>query len=170
MIFIMVDIEADGPIPGDYSMLSFGAVVVEKGLKLTFQATLRPISEKFVPEALAVGHYTREQTLEFGDPKQAMEEFARWLAGLGEQKFWFVSDNNGFDWMFIAWYFHHFLGTNPFGHSSTNLGSPYKGLVKDTGKTFKHLRNEALTHDPLEDAVANAEVMLLLRETHGLKF
>ncbi len=29
MSWIMVDIEADGPIPGDYSMVSFGAVVVE---------------------------------------------------------------------------------------------------------------------------------------------
>ena len=29
MTFIMVDIEADGPIPGDYSMVSFGAVIVE---------------------------------------------------------------------------------------------------------------------------------------------
>ena len=28
MSYIMVDIEADGPIPGDYSMVSFGAVVV----------------------------------------------------------------------------------------------------------------------------------------------
>jgi hypothetical protein len=35
----------------------------------------------------------------------------------------FVSDNNGFDWQFINWYFWHFTGANPFGHSSTNLGS-----------------------------------------------
>jgi len=35
MSWIMVDIEADGPIPGDYSMISFGAVVVEPGLERT---------------------------------------------------------------------------------------------------------------------------------------
>ncbi len=29
----MVDIESDGPIPGDYSMICFGAVVVEEGLQ-----------------------------------------------------------------------------------------------------------------------------------------
>ena len=28
MTYIMVDVEADGPIPGDYSMVCFGAVVV----------------------------------------------------------------------------------------------------------------------------------------------
>ena len=50
----------------------------------------------------------------------------------------FVSDNNGFDWQFVNWYFHAFLGENPFGHSSTNLGSLYKGLVKDFKKNFKH--------------------------------
>jgi hypothetical protein len=29
MPYVIVDIEADGPIPGDYSMISLGAVVVE---------------------------------------------------------------------------------------------------------------------------------------------
>lgn len=28
MTYVMVDIEADGPIPGDYSMVCFGAVLV----------------------------------------------------------------------------------------------------------------------------------------------
>ena len=30
----MVDVESDGPIPGDYSMICFGAVVVDKALEL----------------------------------------------------------------------------------------------------------------------------------------
>ncbi len=29
MAYIMVDVESDGPIPGDYSMVCFGAIVVE---------------------------------------------------------------------------------------------------------------------------------------------
>jgi len=29
MPYVMVDIESDGPIPGDYSMVCFGAVIVE---------------------------------------------------------------------------------------------------------------------------------------------
>lgn len=32
MAYIMVDVESDGPIPGDYSMISFGAVLVNDGL------------------------------------------------------------------------------------------------------------------------------------------
>lgn len=39
-MYIMCDVETDGPIPGDYSMLSLGAVVVEPGLKNTFLASL----------------------------------------------------------------------------------------------------------------------------------
>jgi hypothetical protein len=69
MSWIMVDIEADGPISGDYSMICFGAVVVEPGLERTFYGELRPISEKFVPEALAVSGFTREQTLAFSEPE-----------------------------------------------------------------------------------------------------
>ena len=44
----MVDIEADGPIPGDYSMVCFGAIVVEPGLTRSFYGQLKPISEKWL--------------------------------------------------------------------------------------------------------------------------
>jgi hypothetical protein len=39
MSYIMVDIEADGPIPGDYSMICFGAIVVETSLDRTTTAS-----------------------------------------------------------------------------------------------------------------------------------
>lgn len=44
----MVDIEADGPIPGDYSMIALGAVLVDENLQTTFSGLLKPISDKFV--------------------------------------------------------------------------------------------------------------------------
>jgi hypothetical protein len=50
MSYVMMDIEADGPIPGDFSMVCFGAVIVEPGLGRTFYATLTPVSEKLVPK------------------------------------------------------------------------------------------------------------------------
>ena len=167
MPYVMVDIEADGPIPGDYSMISFGAIVVEPALDRVFSARLRPISKEWIPEALAVSGHSREDTLGFADPKVEMERFAGWLATLKRQPM-FVSDNNGFDWMFVCWYFHHFTGKNPFGFSSTNLGSLYKGLVKDASKSFKHLRKTAHTHDPVDDARGNAEAMLHLKDKLGL--
>jgi hypothetical protein len=169
MSYIMVDIESDGPIPGDYSMICFGAVVVEPTLTRTFYGKLKPISEQWLPEALAVSGFSREETLEFDDPKTVMESFAAWLVENGSGRPFFISDNNGFDWQFINWYSHHFMGDNPFGHSSTNLGSLYKGLVNDTFKNFKHLRKTKHTHHPVDDAIGNAEALLAMKKDLGLK-
>jgi len=168
-MYIMVDIESDGPIPGDFSMVCFGAVVVEPGLSRTFYGRLRPISEAWDPEALAVSGFSREQVLGFDDPKEVMQRFADWLGALRTKRLVFISDNNGFDFSFVHWYFHHFLGKDPFGHSSQNLGSLYKGLVNDTFANFKHLRKTAHTHDPVDDARGNAEALLHMKQQMGLK-
>jgi hypothetical protein len=98
-----------------------------------------------------------------------MARFATWVEENSVGRPMFISDNNGFDWMFVCWYFHHFLGRNPFGHSSTNLGSLYKGLEKDCFKNFKHLRKTAHTHNALDDAKGNAEALLALKNNIGLK-
>jgi hypothetical protein len=44
----------------------------------------------------------------------------------------FISDNNGFDWIFVCWYFYHFIGENPFGYSFRRLADLYCGSEKDT--------------------------------------
>jgi hypothetical protein len=169
MPYVMVDVESDGPIPGDYSMIAFGAVVVDSTLTKRFSARLKPISDRWIPEALAVSGFTREATLEFEEPKVVMSGFHAWLNEQCRDHPMFISDNNGYDWQFVNWYFHHFLGKNPFGFSSTNLGSFYKGLVRDTAKNFKHLRKTRHTHDPLDDAMGNAEALLTLIEQFALK-
>jgi hypothetical protein len=169
MPYIMVDVESDGPIPGDYSMVCFGAIVVEPSLDRTFFGRLKPISDKWIPEALRVSGFTREETLAFDDPREVMRGFADWIAEVGGGRPMFISDNNGFDWQFVNWYFHHFLGKNPFGHSSTNLGSLVKGVVKDTFANFKHLRKTEHTHNPVDDARGNAEALLQITEQYGLK-
>lgn len=165
----MVDIESDGPIPGDYSMISFGAVVVEPTLSKTFYCQLRPISERWIPDALAVSGFTREQVMEFPEAGSVMRQFQAWLSEHTDGRLMFISDNNGFDWQFVNWYFHHFTGANPFGFSSTNLGSLYKGLVRDTFQNFKHLRKTAHTHHPVDDAKGNAEALLAMRDEFDLK-
>ena len=169
MAYVMVDIEADGPIPGDYSMVCFGAVIIEPALQRTFYGELAPISEKWVPEALQVSGFSREETLKFTAPAAVMSGFDTWLTANVAGRPIFAADNNGFDWQFINWYFHHFLGRNPFGFSSMNLGSLYKGLVKDTFASFKHLRKTPHTHNPVDDAMGNAEALLHMKESMGLK-
>ncbi len=165
----MVDVEADGPIPGDYSMISFGAIVVEPALEQTFYGQLKPISDRFIPEALAVSGFSRDETQAFNEPKEVMARFRDWLKQCCRGRPFFIADNNGFDWQFVNWYFHHFLGENPFGHSSTNLGSLYKGMMKDTFVNFKHLRGTKHTHHPVDDARGNAEALLTMKDSLGLK-
>lgn len=169
MTVIIVDIESDGPIPVDYSMISFGAVIVDEKLDKTFYGKLKPISEKWIPEALKVSGFSREETLEFEEPETVMEKFRNWINEGSKSKPLFFSDNNGFDWQFVNWYFIHFLNENPFGFSSTNLGSLYKGMEKDMFKNFKHLRKTKHTHNPVDDAMGNAEALLYMKNEMGLK-
>jgi DNA polymerase III epsilon subunit-like protein len=79
MSYVMVDVESDGPIPGDYSMISFGAVLVTPTLDKMFYGKLRPISEKWIPEALAVSGFSREEVLKFEQPEKVMADFRDWL-------------------------------------------------------------------------------------------
>ncbi|MCM0664442.1 3'-5' exonuclease [Flavobacterium tyrosinilyticum] len=169
MSYIVVDIESDGPIPGDYSMICFGAVLVNEKLDKTFYGKLKPISDKFDPQALAISGFDRETTLEFDDPEEVMLNFEEWIKENSKGRPIFISDNNGFDWMFICWYFHHFLNRNPFGYSSRRIGDLYCGLANDTFAQWKHLRKTEHTHNPVDDAMGNAEALLHMKNEMQLK-
>jgi hypothetical protein len=168
MVHIVVDVESDGPIPCKYSMVAFGAVVVKKGLKKTFKAFLRPVSENYIPAALAVSNFTREQTLLFDDPYEVMVRFNNWLKEVVPKgdKMVFVSDNNGFDWQWINYYFHTYLGKNPFGFSSRRIGDIYSGMKKNMNEqnNWRKFVITPHTHDPLSDAIGHAEAILKMKK------
>lgn len=168
MSFFVVDVEADGPIPGTYSMTEFGAVLVKPGLQQTFYGTCQPISSKWVPEAFAISGKTRQEVLNFPDPKITMRLFANWISKVSKGRPVFVSDNVAFDWQFINWYFHTFVGSNPFGFSGRRIADLYCGLQKDAYASWKHLRETKHTHNPVDDAVGNAEALLKMKYL-GLK-
>lgn len=168
MSWIVVDVEADGQVPGIYNMVCFGAVIVEDGLKKTFYGETRPMTNKSNPEALAISGFSREEHEGFDDPKEVMEKFRDWVNENSKGKPIFVSDNNGFDWSFINYYFHYHLEENPFGWSSRRIGDLYCGMVKDTFARWKHLRETSHTHNPVDDAKGNAEALLKMRGM-GLK-
>ena len=163
-MYVVVDCESDGPIPGPYSMIAIGAVVVEPELNRTFLTYIKPISDAWQPEALAVSGFTREQTKEepFIPAEEAMAKFANWLKGVNNPRF--ISDNNGYDWSFINWYFHKFYGLNPFGFSSQNLNSLWKGFKNNLFSSFKKLRKTKHDHNPVNDAKGNAEALLAMVE------
>jgi DNA polymerase III epsilon subunit-like protein len=162
MSLIVVDVEADGPVPHLYSMVSFGAVVVEPSLALVFKGELRPVSERWLPGALAVSGVSRERHLSFEDPAPVMARFERWIQESSKGRPVFASDNLAFDWQWINYYFHAYLGRNPFGWSGRRIGDLYCGMVKDGYATWKHLRQTAHDHDPVHDARGNAEALLAM--------
>lgn len=171
MSYIVVDVEADGEIPHHYSMVCFGAVIVEPSLSKFFYGAVKPISEQWKPEALAVSGISRMEHWGFEDPSKVMNQFARWIKNNSVGKPVFISDNNGFDWQWINYYFHMYYGTNPFGFSSRRIGDLYCGMKMDCGKNAewkKLLRKTRHTHNPVDDAMGNAEAILAMQKM-GLK-
>jgi len=169
MSLIVVDIEADGPIPPDYSMVSFGAVIVEPSLTKTFYGEVVPISENWKADSLAISGISREKHLTFREPVIVMQEFKEWIEtnNKGGRPI-FVSDNLAFDWQWINYYFHKYIGSNPFGYSGRRIGDMYCGMVMDSRAKWKHLRDTTHTHHPVDDAKGNAEVLLKMQKM-GLK-
>lgn len=169
MSYFVVDVEADGQIPGPYSMVCFGAVKVDNTLNNVFYGRTKPISDKFVPEALAVSGFSREEHLKFDDPKKVMSEFAEWVSKVSIGQPIFITDNPAFDFAWMNWYLHTYHGSNPFGFSARRIGDIYAGLVRDTRAKWKHLRKTVHDHNPVNDAKGNAEVLLHMRDKMGLK-
>ncbi len=170
MSYISVDCESDGSIIGVNSMVCFGAVIVEPTLSKTFYGQVRPISKQFVPEALAISGFSREEHEKFEDPFDVMPRFAKWLKEASNGKPILVSDNNGYDASWIQYYMQVYnAGHNPFGWSSRRIGDLYCGLVKDSRAQWKHLRGKyPHNHHPVSDSLGNANALLEIQKM-GLK-
>lgn len=187
-VYLSVDVEADGPIPGPYSMISFGAAVcgrhddsgfhaVEPTLD-TFYRQLRPISDEFDVEALAVSGLDRDMLLASGaDPEEAMADFVAWVELVsGSAKPVVVAYPACYDWMFLYWYLIRFAGHSPFGHSGClDMKSLYatKAVVPIAfvGKRSmpKHLLpDRPHTHHALDDAIEQGELFANLMRWNGI--
>ncbi len=165
--YISVDVEAAGPTPSLYSLLSIGACLVERP-EQRFYVELQPLSAVTTPEAAAVHQLQLEYLASEGvPPKEAMTRFADWVASVvpaGERPI-FVAFNAAFDWMFVNDYFYRFLGHNPFGHAALDIKAFYMGM---TGKPWaetsmrqlspRYLGGRLLAHHAVEDALVQADL------------
>jgi hypothetical protein len=162
-VYISVDIEADGPIPGDYSMLSLGAVRVGPQVAPgdTFYVELRPISDRVDNAALAVSGLDRKRLAIDGcDPAVAMRDLSRWAKGFGGRPV-FVSFSS-WDWGYVYYYLLRFTGESPFGHSSLDIKSFYMGRYHttwaETSTRYLLHGESALSHNALDDARIQGEL------------
>lgn len=181
-LYISADIEADGAIPGRFSMLSFGLAVAGRydGNRFerrdpelqTFYRELRPISEEFDSEALEVAGLDRDELQRTGaDPKLVMSEAATFVRGVaGDDRPVLVGFPVPFDWMFLYWYFINFVGDSPFDFSSAldmkSIFQTKAGVVlSDAGKDDlpQNLRSgRPHTHNALDDALEQADIFAKL--------
>lgn len=169
--YISVDIEASGPVPGEYSMLSIGACDAYKP-ELAFSCLIQPVTMKADPEALAVTGLSLEKLAVEGlTPVEAMRQFDEWVkTTCGDRLPVFVGLNAGFDWSFVNYYFIKFHGSNPFGFSPLDIKAMYMGAKgcswrETKSSNMKRALGATLsgTHDALADAQFQAELFRLIR-------
>ena len=178
-LYFSADIEADGPIPGPYSMLSFGLAVGGRfdGTEFeardpsaqTFYRELAPISENFEPDALEVSGLDRERLMREGSrPEDAMTEAAAWVEEIaGADRPVLVAFPAAFDWLFLYWYFVRYSKKgSPFNFSSCldikTIFQQRAGVVLDRaglGDLPPALQSDRPhTHNALDDAIEQGEI------------
>src|SRR4051812_44605927 len=129
-VHISIDVEADGPVPGPYSMLALGMsvagtfdgewFVAADPERDTFYTELRPISDMFDSEALRVARVDRDHLCRNGpDPHDAMNAAADWVRDVSRERIpvavcWPLA----FDWPFVNHYFVCYARRAPFNFSA----------------------------------------------------
>lgn len=167
---ICVDVETDGPYMPEYSIVCFAAIVVEPSLSKTFYGKMKPISNNWRPESLAISGFSREEHENFDDPKNVMMNFKKWVINNSNGKPIGISDNNGFDFgVTLNYYFHKYCNENPFGWSSRRIGDLFCGAEANLYYSWKKHRVTTHTHNPLDDCRGNAEALLFLSKKYNLK-
>ena len=154
-IYISTDVEADGPIPGPHSMLSFGsaAFTADKQLLGTFSANLHPLpGAEGHPDTLAwwqtqpAAWAACRQDLQ--EPAAAMRVYHAWLRELPGKPV-FVAYPVTYDFMFIYWYLMKFVGDSPFAHHGLDIRTYAMAMQKKGYKQAGKSRYPKRWFDPL---------------------
>jgi hypothetical protein len=165
-IYVSTDVEADGPIPGPHSMLSFAsaAYTADKELVATWTANLETLDgASGHPDTMAWwGSQPAAWEACRIDPRPAalvMPAYAAWVDGLPGKPV-FVAYPAGFDFTFVQWYLHRFAGRSPFGHAALDVKSLAMAVL---GLKFHETAKHSMprrwfdplphTHVALDDAI-----------------
>ena len=124
------------------------------------------------------GFDLREPFVQGKEPITVMQSLLDWVTresrSLTPVFVGFNAGFEGFDWSFVNWYFHKFLGQNPFGVAPLDIKAYYMGL---TGCSWEETRSSKLPeflkvdqperdrHNALADAVYQAEDFSRIKES-----
>jgi hypothetical protein len=183
-VYVSTDVEADGPIPGPNSMLSFGSVayLADRTRIATFSANLDLLS------GASADPVTMEWWARHGEawnacrqdprpPELVMPEYAAWLDALPGKPV-FVGYPAPFDFMFIYWYLVRFAKRSPFGFAALDLktmamvllGKEFQRTTKDTMPRSWFNSENPHRHVALDDAIEQGELFLnMLEEARRLR-
>ena len=189
-LYLSVDVEPDGHLPGTNSIVSLGACAAavrdEDGVVAaldphaqTFYAVLRPISERYVEKALRATGFARDALERDGrPPAEALPAFAAWIDALAAEhdaRPVLAAYPLGLVWQFTQYYLHEFAGRSPFGQSAHyDMKTAYAALAHSAVRdAIKRRMPSALlgpedskTHHALHDATGHARLLVGLLRWH----
>lgn len=180
-IYVSIDVETDGPIPGPHSMLSLGAAAynADKTLVSTFSVNLEtlpgaqahPKTAEWWSKQPAAWAACRQDPQ---PPADAMASFVRWTRSLSGVPV-FVAYPAGFDFMFVYWYLMRFVGESPFSHSALDIKTFAMAVLKidyrqSTKRNMPKRWFEDLPHNhiALDDAIEQGALFCnMLKESRS---
>jgi hypothetical protein len=187
-LYISLDVEASGPVPGMYSLLAIGACAVVddgsearllEGAENEFKVLLKPLANaKVDPEAIKfAGGLVPEELETTGlHPRNAFLSLIEWVervrSSVGAGRAHFLAHAASFDWMYIRWYFELLGLPSVFGFAGIDIKAYAMGAL---GITWEETAKDALgrrmglepvdplrLHDPLYDAHYQARTFTAL--------
>jgi ribonuclease T len=178
-VYISCDVEASGPAPPRYSMLSLGMCIVGRK-DICFYRELKPLNMNYQLEALKVGalHLECLPKTPTHDPRSAafdpestmiwlkehaetpaivMYGAATWVRAVaGVHQPIFTTDVQPFDGNFVFSYFTSILDNCPFSYKGRNIDEIYRGIRNNANARLHDLGikdTRKREHHALEDAI-----------------
>ncbi len=173
-IYIVTDVESNGPIPGKHSMLSFASVAVDENMDKIgeFETNLERLpgdcedidTMKFWRDYPEEYRATRIDTQ---DPEYAMRNYENWLKSLPGRPI-FTAHPAGFDFTFVRWYMVEFCGSrNCLGFSCIDMKTMAMcamccKFVKSTKRNMPKswFGPQKHTHLAIDDARETADIFI----------
>lgn len=180
--YISVDIESDGPIPGENSMLSLGAAAFNEdyqylegwgsNIQALSGAAQDPDTMNWWSQHPEAWKECRKDPVY---PQLVMIDFAKWAKKFPNPVF--VGYPTGYDFTFVYWYLIKFTGSSPFSFSAldiktlafASLGRPFRECTK---RNFPRTWKPKVTHthvaaqDAYEQGLLFCNILKSLR-SHG---